>query len=107
MDLIDENKKRWLASDKVSQKDKNLILKMNKEEADEAFFKDIEFGTAGMRGILGPGTNKMNEFTVRKATIGFAMYILEQFHECPSKSIVISHDNRFMSREFTLQSAEI
>jgi phosphoglucomutase len=107
MDLIDKNKKRWLASDKVSQKDKNLILKMNKEEADEAFFKDIEFGTAGMRGILGPGTNKMNEFTVRKATIGFAMYILEQFHECPSKSIVISHDNRFMSREFTLQSAEI
>ena len=69
-----KNYQRWLDSPKVSEKDKSILRSMSQSEIDDAFFKDVEFGTAGMRGILGPGTNRLNEYTVKKATIGFAQY---------------------------------
>jgi len=59
-----------------------------------------------MRGILGPGTNRLNEFTVRKATVAFAKYLLEKYPNAKEAGVVISHDNRHMSREFTLLTAE-
>ena len=102
-----EEYRRWLNSDKVSELDKELLRKMNQEQIDDAFFKNVEFGTAGMRGILGPGTNRLNEFTVRKATVGFAKYLLEKYKDAKEQGVVISHDNRHMSREFTLQSARV
>ena len=101
-----ENYLRWLNSNKVSEQDKDILRKMNQTEIDDAFFKDVEFGTAGMRGVLGPGTNRMNNFTVRKATVAFAQYLLELFPNAKSDGVVISHDNRHMSREFTILSAE-
>ncbi len=101
-----ENYLRWLNSNKVSEKDKEILRSMNQEQIDDAFFKDVEFGTAGMRGVLGPGTNRMNNFTVKKATVAFAKYLLELFPSAKSDGVVISHDNRHMSREFTLLSAE-
>ena len=101
-----ENYLRWLNSNKVSEKDKDILRSMNQEQIDDAFFKDVEFGTAGMRGVLGPGTNRMNNFTVKKATVAFAKYLLELFPNAKSDGVVISHDNRHMSREFTLLSAE-
>ena len=101
-----ENYLRWLNSNKVSEKDKEILRSMNQEQIDDAFFKDVEFGTAGMRGVLGPGTNRMNNFTVKKATVAFAKYLLELFPNAKSDGVVISHDNRHMSREFTLLSAE-
>ena len=101
-----ENYLRWLNSNKVSEKDKEVLRNMNQEQIDDAFFKDVEFGTAGMRGVLGPGTNRMNNFTVKKATVAFAQYLLELFPNAKSEGVVISHDNRHMSREFTLLSAE-
>ena len=106
MAALDEYK-RWLNSNKVSEKDKEILRKMNQDQIDDAFFKNVEFGTAGMRGILGPGTNRLNEFTVRKATVGFAKYLLEKYSDAKEKGVVISHDNRHMSREFTLQSAKV
>lgn len=102
-----ENYNRWLNSDKVSKSDKETLKKMSQKEIDDAFFKDVEFGTAGMRGILGPGTNRLNEFTVKKATVGFAKYLLEKYKDVKSNGVVISHDNRHMSREFTLLTAKI
>ena len=102
-----EGYNRWMNSSKVSDADKELLRNMSKEQIDDAFFKDVEFGTAGMRGILGPGTNRLNEFTVRKATIGFAKYLLEKYPNAKEAGVVISHDNRHMSREFTLQSAKV
>lgn len=102
-----ENYKRWLNSPKVSEKDKSVLKAMSQVEIDDAFFKDVEFGTAGMRGILGPGTNRLNEFTVKKATVGFAKYLLEKYENAKSAGVVISHDNRHMSREFTLLTAKI
>lgn len=97
---------RWLNSPIVSEKDKETLRNMSQEEIDDAFFKDVEFGTAGMRGILGPGTNRLNDFTVRKATVGFAIYLLEKYPNAKSEGVVISHDNRHCSRSFTLLSAK-
>ena len=102
-----ERYNRWLNSSIVSESDKEVLRKMSQKEIDDAFFKDVEFGTAGMRGILGPGTNRLNEFTVRKATVGFAKYLLEKYPNAKKEGVVISHDNRHMSREFTLQSAKV
>lgn len=98
---------RWLNSTKVSLKDKEILRSLSKEEIDDAFFKNIDFGTAGMRGILGPGTNRMNEFTVRKATIAYAKYLLEKYEDVQTRGVVIAHDNRHFSREFTLATAEV
>lgn len=100
-----KNFERWMNSSNVSDEDKNILKSMSDAEIDDAFFQDIAFGTAGMRGILGPGTNRMNLFTVRKATVGFGKYLLKKY--TGKVSCAISHDNRFMSREFTLESARI
>ena len=102
-----ENYQRWLNSNKIDATTKAQLKAMNKEEIDDAFFKDVEFGTAGMRGVLGPGTNRLNNFTVTKATVAFGKYLLEIFPNAKKEGVVISHDNRHMSREFTLLSAKV
>ena len=107
MSLVEQNYQRWLNSPKVSEAIKEELRKMSQAQKDDAFFKDVEFGTAGMRGVLGPGTNRLNEFTVRKATVGFAQYLLELFKDAREMGVVISHDNRHQSREFTLLSAKV
>ena len=104
---IELNYNRWLNSPKVKASDKEILKKMSKEEREDAFFKNVEFGTAGMRGVLGPGTNRLNEFTIRRATIGFALYLLEKYDNAQEAGIVIAHDNRHFSREFTLLCASI
>ena len=101
-----ENYNRWLNSLNVDEKTKAELKDMDQKTIDDAFFKDVEFGTAGMRGVLGPGTNRMNDFTVRKATVAFGYYLLELFPNAKNEGVVISHDNRHMSREFTLLSAK-
>jgi phosphoglucomutase len=105
--LVEKNFARWLASPKVEEADKNIIRQMDSTTKDDAFFQDIEFGTAGMRGVLGPGTNRMNYFTVKKATIAFGQYFLATYPDAKEKGVVISHDNRHFSREFTLYSASL
>ena len=102
-----DNYNRWLNSSRVDEATKEVLRKMNQQEIDDAFFKDVEFGTAGMRGVLGPGTNRLNNFTVRKATVAFGKYLLELFPNAKKMGVVISHDNRHMSREFTLLSASV
>lgn len=86
---------------------KEEMKRMSPQEIDESFFKDIEFGTAGMRGVIGPGTNRMNYFTIQKAAVGFALYLLSTFANAQELGVVISHDNRHMSREFTVQIANL
>lgn len=106
MGMIEEYN-RWLNSPVISEKERNILKNMTDAEKDDAFFKNVEFGTAGMRGILGPGTNRLNIYTVKKATVGFAIYLLEKFPNVKNDGVVISHDNRHMSREFTLLSANV
>lgn len=78
-------------------------LKGNDTEIKERFFKDLEFGTGGLRGILGAGVNRMNLYTVRRATQGLANTIIKQGGE--AKGVAIAHDSRRMSPEFALDSA--
>lgn len=101
------NVARWLASSVVSEEDKERIRLMDDAQKDAAFFRDIEFGTGGMRGILGPGTNCMNVFTVGRVAIGYGQFLLSKYDDAKERGVVISHDNRHMSREFTLLCAKI
>ena len=78
-------------------------LQGNDDEIKERFFKDLEFGTGGLRGILGAGVNRMNLYTVRRATQGLANTIKKQAGE--SKGVAIAYDSRRMSPEFALDSA--
>lgn len=80
-----------------------LSIAGNEEEIKDRFYKDLEFGTAGMRGVIGNGTNRMNIYTVTKATQGLANYILRQGTE--NKGVVIAYDSRNMSPEFSQATA--
>jgi phosphoglucomutase len=100
-----ERYQKWLNSENVSELTKEELRLMSPEDIDDAFYKDVEFGTAGMRGILGPGTNRINVYTIRKATIAFATFLANKFKDARDRGVVISHDNRHMSREFTFDCA--
>jgi phosphoglucomutase len=80
---------------------------LDAKEARECFGVNLEFGTGGMRGLLGAGTNRMNIYTVRKTTKGFADYILAAGPGAARRGVAISHDNRRMSREFAMEAAGV
>ena len=75
------------------------------KEIEDRFYKDLDFGTGGMRGILGAGTNRLNIYTVRKATQGLANYILTSDEYKPGMGVAIAHDSRRMSPEFSTETA--
>lgn len=77
------------------------------KELEEAFAVDLEFGTGGLRGILGAGTNRMNIYIVAKATLGFGRYLLKQSEVAGARGVAIAHDNRHKSKEFARISAEV
>ncbi len=102
-----EEYQRWCESEEFDEETKKELLEIkdNKEEIEDRFYKELEFGTAGLRGIIGAGTNRMNKYTVGKATQGLANYILEQGTQ--KKGVAISYDSRKMSKEFSMQTALI
>ena len=106
MNYLDEYK-RWCESPEFDEETKKELLeiKENEAEIEDRFYKELEFGTAGLRGIIGVGTNRVNKYTVGKATQGLANYILEQGTQ--NKGVAISYDSRIMSKEFALQTALI
>ena len=91
----------WIDSPTFDEKTKDALraLKDDEEEIRERFYMDLEFGTAGLRGIIGEGTNRMNDYVVRKATQGLANYILKVGGA--EKGVAIAHDSRRMCDEFT------
>lgn len=104
-----KNAEQWLGSDAIDSLTKASIKDMmqnNIEQFNESFYRNLEFGTGGLRGIMGIGTNRMNEYTVAMATQGFANYIIESN---PNKEIkaVISFDNRNNSKEFAQITARV
>ncbi|UOQ50193.1 phospho-sugar mutase [Gracilibacillus caseinilyticus] len=82
-------------------------LSDNEEELEDSFYKNLTFGTGGMRGMLGPGTNRMNIYTVRKAVEGLANYIVENIKDAESRGVVIAYDSRYMSQEFAVEAARV
>ena len=71
------------------------------KEIEDRFYRTLEFGTAGLRGVIGAGTNRMNIYTVRQATQGLANYILSQGEDAVKRGVAIAHDSRNMHDEFT------
>ena len=97
--------REWLENDyfDADTKAELTAIKENDNEIKERFYKDLEFGAAGLRGVIGAGTNRMNIYTVRKATQGLANYILKNGAE--SRGVAIAYDSRRMSPEFADESA--
>ncbi len=85
---------------------KVLLEKASESELQDAFYTDLEFGTAGMRGLLGAGTNRLNIYTIRKANLAFARYLL-QYPNAKERGVAIAYDNRHMSKEFAMESATV
>jgi phosphoglucomutase len=107
MEAKTENKiKEWLKGD-YDATTKNEILRLQKDDPsqlEDAFYKDLEFGTGGLRGIMGVGTNRMNTYTVGMATQGYANYLKQCFKEV---KVAIAHDSRNNSRKFAEITANI
>lgn len=102
------NYKKWCESQYFDEETKEELLniKDDEKEIEDRFYKDLEFGTAGLRGIISYGTNRMNKYTVRRATFGLANYVIENIENATERGIVIAHDNRYKSREFCLETAK-
>jgi len=95
----------WLSEEIFDDHTKKELesIKENEKEIEDRFYKDLEFGTAGLRGIIGAGTNRLNRYTVTKATQGLANYIIKQGGQ--EKGVVIAFDSRHMSPEFSKWAA--
>ena len=100
--IILEKYHEWLNSEFISEEDRKILEDMTDEEIEEAFCKDLEFGTAGIRGIMGVGTNRMNTYNIGKVTLGLANYLNKHY---PNPSVVIGYDTRHNSREFAFKTA--
>jgi len=79
----------------------------NESEIEERFYRDLEFGTGGLRGIIGAGSNRMNIYTVRKASQGVAKFVVKQGADAMKRGIVVGYDSRHMSAEFALEAARV
>ena len=108
MDYL-KNYEKWIASDVVSDTDKQELfdVKNDTKELEDRFYRDLEFGTAGMRGVLGIGTNRLNIYNVRHATAGVAEYVNKEGETAKKKGVLIGYDTRIMSREFAEETAKV
>ena len=106
MNYLEEYKK-WCEANEFDEETKKelLSIKDDKMEIEDRFYQELEFGTAGLRGVICAGTKRMNKYTVGKAKQGLANYILEQGTK--EKGVAISYDSRRMSKEFSMQTALI
>ena len=103
-----ETYNNWVENHYFDEKTRQelISIKEDEKEIEDRFYKNLEFGTAGLRGIIAAGTNRINIYTVRRATFGLANYILKNTSkEEQARGVVIAHDNRFMSREFCIETA--
>jgi phosphoglucomutase len=98
---------KWINSDYFDEETRMELqsIKGNEKEIEDRFYRDIEFGTGGLRGVIGAGTNRMNKYTVCRATQGFAKYLLEAVEGTKTKGVVIAYDSRHMSPEFAEEAA--
>ncbi len=99
--------KEWLLSDYFDEETKEELKKIedNEEEIEDRFYKELDFGTGGMRGKIGAGTNRMNIYTIRRVTQGLANYILNYSDDGKERGVAIAYDSRHKSAEFALEAA--
>ena len=96
---------KWMSFKGLDKEFLDELKTMNEEEKEDAFYKSLEFGTGGMRGVIGAGINRMNTYTIRKANYGFGKYLSLMYPKEVSRGVVIAHDNRNKSVEFAKESA--
>lgn len=107
---VTEKAQKWLAGNYNEETKKEVEQMLNNEDKSlliDAFYRELEFGTGGLRGIMGVGSNRMNIYTVGSATQGLSNYLLQEFAELPEIKVVIGHDCRNNSRKFAEISANI
>ena len=107
---VEAKARQWLTPQydaETRQEVQSMLDATDKTPLIEAFYKDLEFGTGGLRGIMGAGTNRMNIYTVGAATQGLANYLNDAFSEVPQISVAIGHDVRHNSRKFAELAADI
>lgn len=99
---------QWLAHKSLDKELKRLLTERQDDLKwlEDCFYKNLEFGTGGMRGEIGPGTNRMNIYTIRKASEGLARYIESFGEEAKKRGVVIAYDSRHKSREFAMEAAK-
>lgn len=99
---------RWIQYELLDQVVKEQLNRIKEDEKslEEAFYKNLEFGTGGMRGEIGAGTNRMNIYTIRKASAGLASYIEGNGEEAKKRGVVIAYDSRHFSPEFAMEAAK-
>ena len=102
-----EKYERWLNSKAVDENTKEILKSLDEKEIEDSFYCDLEFGTGGLRGIMGPGTNRMNIYTVRLATQGIANEIIDCGEEYKKRGVVIAHDSRNNSSLFANECAKV
>ena len=101
--MYKEKYESWLNSSIISEEIKEELRNIKDDkEIEDRFYKDLEFGTGGLRGVIGAGTNRMNIYTVSQATQGFANYLNENFQ---NPKVAIAYDSRNMSKEFAKAAA--
>ncbi|PEK98565.1 phospho-sugar mutase [Bacillus sp. AFS017336] len=100
--------KKWIKSPTLDQELKEQLIKLENNQLilKESFYQNLEFGTGGMRGEIGPGTNRMNIYTIRKASAGFAKYIESFGEEAKNRGVAIAFDSRHKSPEFAMEAAK-
>ena len=101
------NYDKWLNSKIVTDYEKNILKNSEKKEIEDSFYRTLEFGTGGLRGVMGLGTNRMNIYTVRQATQGLANEILDNGKACAERGVVIAYDSRIHSKEFAQEAANV
>ncbi|MFP7701136.1 phospho-sugar mutase [Bacillus velezensis] len=99
---------RWNQAEQLDSELKKLLADAEGNEPllEDFFYKNLEFGTGGMRGEIGPGTNRMNIYTVRKASAGLAAYIAKQGEDAKKRGVAIAYDSRHKSPEFAMEAAK-
>ncbi len=99
---------KWKSHAGIDKHVKEELIEMNSNEKliEDAFYKNLEFGTGGMRGELGPGTNRMNIYTIRKASAGLARYISEKGEVAKGRGVAIAYDSRHFSQAFAMEAAK-
>ncbi len=101
-----ETYESWLSwADEDTKKE--LLALTDEKEIEDRFYQDLEFGTAGLRGVMGAGTNRMNRYTVAKATAGLAAYLKDTYPTELEKGVVIAYDSRLHSADFAKQAADV
>lgn len=102
-----KNFQDWLKGSFLSEQEKDELKSLSEEEIQDRFYRDIEFGTAGLRGIRGLGTNRMNVHVVRKVTQGYATFLKKSYADRIENGVYLAYDCRHFSREFAWEAARV